>query len=57
MGLALAAIVKGYKMVCVISDKQSKEKVDILRAVGSEVVVCPTDVAPDDPRSYYSTSK
>jgi len=57
MGLALAAIIKGYKMVCVISDKQSKEKVDILRAVGSEVIVCPTEVEPDDPRSYYSTSK
>ncbi|MFD1095274.1 PLP-dependent cysteine synthase family protein [Salegentibacter chungangensis] len=57
MGLALAAIVKGYKMICVLSDKQSKEKMDILRAVGSEVVVCPTDVAPEDPRSYYSTSK
>ena len=57
MGLALGAIVKGYKMVCVISDKQSKEKMDILRAVGSEVVVCPNDVEPDDPRSYYSTSK
>ena len=57
MGLALAAIVKGYKMVCVISDKQSKEKMDILRAVGSEVIVCPTNVEPDDPRSYYSTSK
>jgi cystathionine beta-synthase len=57
MGLALAAIVKGYKMICVISDKQSKEKMDILRAVGSEVVVCPTNVEPDDPRSYYSTSK
>ena len=57
MGLALAAIVKGYKMVCVMSDKQSKEKMDILRAVGSEVVVCPTDVAPDDPNSYYSTSR
>ncbi|MGB0788579.1 MAG: PLP-dependent cysteine synthase family protein, partial [Marinirhabdus sp.] len=57
MGLALAAIVKGYKMVCVISDKQSKEKMDMLRAVGSEVVVCPTNVAPEDPRSYYSTSK
>lgn len=56
MGLALVAIVKGYKMICVISDKQSKEKMDILRAVGSEVIVCPTDVAPDDPRSYYSTS-
>jgi cystathionine beta-synthase len=57
MGLALAAIVKGYKMVCVLSDKQSKEKIDILKAVGCQVVVCPTDVAPDDPRSYYSTSK
>ena len=57
MGLALAAIVKGYKMVCVMSDKQSKEKMDILRAVGSEVVVCPTDVAPDDPQSYYSVAK
>ncbi|WP_405210686.1 pyridoxal-phosphate dependent enzyme [Dokdonia sp. Asnod2-E02] len=56
MGLALAAIIKGYKMVCVISDKQSKEKMDILRAVGSEVIVCPTNVEPDDPRSYYSTS-
>ncbi len=57
MGLALGAIMKGYKMVCVISDKQSKEKMDILRAVGSEVIVCPTNVEPDDPRSYYSTSK
>ncbi|MDX1463890.1 MAG: pyridoxal-phosphate dependent enzyme, partial [Marinirhabdus sp.] len=56
MGLALAAIVKGYKMICVISDKQSKEKIDILKAVGSKVIVCPTNVAPDDPRSYYSTS-
>ena len=57
MGLALAAIVKGYKLICVISDKQSKEKVDILRAVGAKVVVCPTDVEPTDPRSYYSVSK
>jgi len=57
MGLALAAIVKGYKLICVSTDKQSKEKFDVLRAVGSEVIVCPTDVAPDDPRSYYSTSK
>ncbi|MFL9842835.1 pyridoxal-phosphate dependent enzyme [Flavobacterium rhizosphaerae] len=57
MGLALAAIVKGYKLVCVMSDKQSKEKMDILRAVGAKVVVCPTDVEPDDPRSYYSVSK
>jgi cystathionine beta-synthase len=57
MGLALAAIIKGYKLICVISDKQSKEKMDILRAVGAKVVVCPTDVEPDDPRSYYSVSK
>ena len=57
MGLALAAIIKGYKCIFVISDKQSKEKMDILRAVGAEVIVCPTDVEPDDPRSYYSVSK
>ncbi len=57
MGLALACIIKGYKMMCVLSDKQSKEKMDILRAVGCEVVVCPTNVEPDDPRSYYSVSK
>ena len=57
MGLALAAIVKGYKLICVSTDKQSKEKFDVLRAVGAQVVVCPTDVAPEDPRSYYSTAK
>ncbi|MCT4698992.1 pyridoxal-phosphate dependent enzyme [Tenacibaculum haliotis] len=57
MGLALAAIIKGYKCIFVISDKQSKEKMDILRAVGAEVIVCPTNVEPDDPRSYYSVSK
>ena len=57
MGLALAAIVKGYRMICVISDKQSREKIDILKAVGCEVHVCPTDVAPEDPRSYYSTAR
>ena len=57
MGLALAAIVKGYKCVFVITDKQSKEKSDILRAVGAKVIVCPTDVEPTDPRSYYSVSK
>ncbi|WP_400072338.1 PLP-dependent cysteine synthase family protein [Zobellia russellii] len=57
MGLALAATVKGYKLICVISDKQSKEKIDILRAMGSEVHVCPTDVKPSDSRSYYSTAK
>ncbi len=57
MGLALAAIVKGYKLICVINDKQSKEKIDILRAVGAEVIVCPTSVEPSDPRSYYSVSR
>ncbi|SFT41183.1 cystathionine beta-synthase [Lishizhenia tianjinensis] len=57
MGLALAAIAKGYKLICVLADKQSKEKMDILRAVGAEVVVCPTAVEPEDPRSYYSVSK
>ncbi len=57
MGLALVAITRGYKLICVISDKQSKEKMDILRAVGAEVVVCPTNVEPEDPRSYYSVSK
>ncbi len=57
MGLALACIIKGYKLVCVLNDKQSKEKMDILRAVGAEVVVCPTAVEPSDPRSYYSVSR
>lgn len=57
MGLALACIIKGYKLICVLNDKQSKEKMDILRAVGAEVVVCPTAVSPDDPRSYYSVSR
>lgn len=57
MGLALAANIKGYKCIFVIADKQSKEKIDILRALGAEVVVCPTHVEPDDPRSYYSVSK
>jgi cystathionine beta-synthase len=57
MGLALGAIIKGYRLICVLSDKQSKEKMDILRAVGAEVHVCPTNVEPDDPRSYYSVSK
>lgn len=57
MGLALVAIVRGYKLICVINDKQSKEKIDILRAVGAEVIVCPTSVEPDDPRSYYSVAK
>jgi len=57
MGLALGAIAKGYKLICVSNDKQSKEKFDVLRAVGAKVIVCPTNVEPEDPRSYYSTSK
>ena len=57
MGLALAAIVKGYKLICVSNDKQSKEKFDVLRAMGAEVIVCPTDVEASDPSSYYSVSK
>ncbi|AXT60712.1 pyridoxal-phosphate dependent enzyme [Aquimarina sp. AD10] len=57
MGLALVAIIKGYKLICVLADKQSKEKMDILRAVGAKVMVCPTNVEPEDPRSYYSVSK
>src|SRR6478672_4605465 len=56
MGLALAACVKGYKCIFTTTDKQSKEKVDILKAVGAEVIVCPTNVDPGDPRSYYSVS-
>ena len=56
MGLALAAIVKGYKLICVSTDKQSKEKFDVLRAMGAKVIVCPTDVPADDPESYYSVS-
>lgn len=57
MGLALAAIQRGYKCIFTTTDKQSKEKVDILKAVGAEVIVCPTNVEPEDPRSYYSVSK
>jgi len=56
MGLAIAAVVKGYKCVFTTTDKQSKEKIDALRAFGAEVIVCPTNVEPDDPRSYYSVS-
>ena len=56
MGLALAAIVKGYKLICTLSDKQSKEKMDILRAMGAELYVCPTNVAPEHPESYYSVA-
>jgi cystathionine beta-synthase len=54
--LAMLAAVRGYRMVAVMADKQSKEKQDLLRAYGAEVVVCPSEVAPDDPRSYYSTA-
>jgi cystathionine beta-synthase len=57
MGLALAAIVKGYSCIFTTTDKQSKEKMDILRAVGAEVIVCPTNVEPEDPRSYYSVAR
>ena len=57
MGLALVAIARGYKCIFTLSDKQSQEKIDILRAMGAEVIVCPTNVSPDDPRSYYSVAK
>ncbi len=57
MGLALAACVKGYKCIFATTDKQSKEKSDILKAVGAEVIVCPTNVEPEDPRSYYSVAR
>ena len=56
MGLAMAAIIKGYKCIFTTTDKQSKEKVDALRAFGAQVIVCPTNVEPEDPRSYYSVS-
>ena len=56
MGLAIVAVVKGYKCVFTTTDKQSKEKIDALKAFGAEVIVCPTDVDPEDPRSYYSVS-
>ncbi len=57
MGLALAAAVKGYRCIFTTSDKQSKEKIDLLRAHGAEVIVCPTNVEPSDPRSYYSIAE
>jgi cystathionine beta-synthase len=57
MGLALAAIAKGYRCIFTMADKQSQEKINILKAVGAEVIVCPTNVAPDDPRSYYSIAR
>ncbi len=56
MGLAMAAVIKGYKCIFTTTDKQSKEKADMLRALGAEVIVCPTNVDPEDPRSYYSVS-
>ncbi len=56
MGLAIGAVIKGYKCIFTTTDKQSKEKVDALRAFGADVIVCPTDVEPEDPRSYYSVS-
>lgn len=57
MGLAIAACVKGYRCIFTTSDKQSKEKIDMLKALGAEVIVCPTNVEPDDPRSYYSVAR
>ena len=57
MGLALVAAVRGYKLIFTITDKQSREKIDLLKALGAEVVVCPTAVPPDDVRSYYSVAK
>ncbi len=57
VGLAMAARLKGYRLICVMADKQSKEKQDLLRAYGAEVVLCPSDVPPEDPRSYYSVAE
>lgn len=57
MGLAIAAAVKGYKCIFTTTDKQSKEKIDLLKALGAEVIVCPTNVHPDDPGSYYSVAR
>ena len=57
MGLALACRVKGYKLIRVTTDKQSKEKIDVLKAVELRLYICPTDVDPEDPKSYYSTAK
>lgn len=57
MGLALAAVVKGYRCIFTTTDKQSKEKMDVLKALGAEVIVCPTNVEPEDPRSYYSVAE
>jgi len=57
VGLAIAAILKGYKLICTAADKIPKEKIDLLRAYGVEVIVCPTEVAADDPRSYYKVAE
>src|SRR5208282_3386778 len=56
-GLALVAAMRGYKVVFTITDKQSREKINFLKALGAEVIVCPTAVEPEDPRSYYSVAK
>ena len=56
MGLAITAVIKGYRCIFTTTDKQSKEKIDALKAFGAEVIICPTDVDPEDPRSYYSVS-
>ncbi len=56
IGLAMVAAIKGYRLIAVMADKQSKEKQDLLKAYGAEVIVCPTDVDPEDPRSYYSVA-
>ena len=56
VGLAMVAAIKGYSLICVMQDKQSKEKQDLLKAYGAEVIVCPTDVQPEDPTSYYSVA-
>jgi len=56
VGLAMVAALRGYKLICVMADKQSEEKQALLRAYGAEVIVCPTDVEPDDPQSYYSVA-
>jgi cystathionine beta-synthase len=56
VGLAMVASIKGYKLICVMQDKQSREKQDLLKAYGAEVVLCPTDVEPEDPTSYYSVA-
>ena len=57
IGLALVAALKGYKLIFTITDKQSREKINLLKALGAEVIVCPTNVEPEDPRSYYSGAK